>query len=149
MRVAVLDVGSNSAHLLVGDIGDGVPLPVHAVRYSLRLAERVDADGRLDSASVAQLVAAVSAAVEHAEQWHIEQIFAYATAVIRDAPNRDGVLAAVTAATGLRLGLLPGTVEAELTYFAARRWVGWRAGPPRCWTSAAAPWRSPPDAVRY
>jgi len=49
--------------------------------------------------------------------------------VIRDAPDRDRVLDEVEAATGLRLGLLSGVEEAQLTFLAARRWLGWRAGP--------------------
>jgi exopolyphosphatase/guanosine-5'-triphosphate,3'-diphosphate pyrophosphatase len=40
MRIGVLDVGSNTAHLLVADTGVGLPLPLHAVKTKLRLAER-------------------------------------------------------------------------------------------------------------
>jgi exopolyphosphatase/guanosine-5'-triphosphate,3'-diphosphate pyrophosphatase len=55
MRVGVLDVGSNSAHLLVADTGVGLPLPVHAVKTRLRLADKVDAVGALDLRAVARL----------------------------------------------------------------------------------------------
>jgi exopolyphosphatase/pppGpp-phosphohydrolase len=48
---------------------------------------------------------------------------------VRDAPNRGEVLDAVQAATGIRLGMLSGVEEAQLTFLAARRWLGWRTVP--------------------
>jgi exopolyphosphatase/guanosine-5'-triphosphate,3'-diphosphate pyrophosphatase len=49
--------------------------------------------------------------------------------MVRNAPNRQEVLCAVRAQTGVRLCTLPGEVEAELTFLGARRWMGWRSGP--------------------
>jgi exopolyphosphatase / guanosine-5'-triphosphate,3'-diphosphate pyrophosphatase len=129
MRIGVLDVGSNTAHLLVADAGAGMPLPVRAVKTRLRLAERVGPDGTLDHAAVARLADAVSAAVAQAREMGIQELFGYATAVVRDAPNRDEVLATVYQRSGVTLGVLSGVEEAELTFLAARRWMGWRAGP--------------------
>jgi len=129
MRVGVLDVGSNSAHLLVADTGVGLPLPVHAVKTRLRLADKVDAVGALDLRAVARLAEVVDKAVAAAREWEVGQLFGYATAVVRDAPNRDQVLAAVQQRAGIRLGLLTGLEEGRLTFLAARRWMGWRSGP--------------------
>jgi exopolyphosphatase/guanosine-5'-triphosphate,3'-diphosphate pyrophosphatase len=129
MRIGVLDVGSNAAHLLVAHVGDGVPVPVHTAKTRLRLADRLDGGGALNAEAVDRLATAVADAVHQADRWGVEELFAYATAVVRDAPNRDEVLAAVAERTGVRLGLLSGTEEAELTFLAARRWMGWRAGP--------------------
>jgi exopolyphosphatase / guanosine-5'-triphosphate,3'-diphosphate pyrophosphatase len=129
MRIGVLDVGSNTVHLLVADTGVGLPLPVHAIKTKLRLAERVNADGRLHSRAIHRLAEAVMKAVAASQEWELRELFGYATAVVRDAPNRDEVLAAVQEQAGVRLGLLTGLEEARLTFLAARRWLGWRAGP--------------------
>lgn len=129
MRIGVLDVGSNTAHLLVADACDGMPLPVRAVKTKLRLAERVGPDGAIDGAATRRLAGAVSAAVAQAREMGVQELFGYATAVVRDAPNRDEVLSAVHRESGLPLGVLSGVEEAELTFLAARRWMGWRAGP--------------------
>ncbi|MEJ3750004.1 Ppx/GppA family phosphatase [Actinomycetes bacterium KLBMP 9797] len=129
MRIGVLDVGSNTTHLLVADAVGGLPLPVHAKKTKLRLAERVDRTGALSAEAVDRLATAVAGAVGHARSWAVQELFGYATAVIRDAPNRDEALAAVHERAGVRLGLLEGREEAELTFLAARRWMGWRAGP--------------------
>lgn len=54
---------------------------------------------------------------------------AFATAVVRSAPNCRDVLRTVRAKTGVLICTLPGEVEAELTFLGARRWMGWRSGP--------------------
>ena len=128
MRIGVLDVGSNTVHLQVADTGIGLPLPVHSVKTRLRLAEGVDPEGRLDAHAVQRLADAVAEAVAASGEWELAELFAYATAVVRDAPNCEEALTAVQARAGVRLGLLTGVEEATLTFLAARRWMGWRTG---------------------
>jgi exopolyphosphatase/guanosine-5'-triphosphate,3'-diphosphate pyrophosphatase len=65
-----------------------------------------------------------------ARQWDAPEPLAFATAVVRDAPDRANVLRAVHSRTGLRLRVLPGEAEARLTFLGARRWMGRRSGPP-------------------
>lgn len=129
MRISVVDVGSNTVRLAVADARDGAPLPVHTTKRRLRLSEEVDGDRRLGPRAVERIVEAVGASCAEAERWGSEAPFTFATAIVRDAPNRDEVLDAVAQHTGIRLRVLPGEVEAELTFLAARRWMGWRAGP--------------------
>ncbi|WP_030688289.1 hypothetical protein [Streptomyces sp. NRRL B-1347] len=129
MRVSVLDVGSRTARLVVVDTGSGAPLPVHTAKWKLRLGERVEPGGPLCEESVRSLGRAVTAASATAERWGAGRPLAFATAVVRDAPNRREVLRAVGARTGVWLRTLPGELEAELTFLGARRWLGWRAGP--------------------
>ncbi|MFF6996750.1 Ppx/GppA family phosphatase [Streptomyces sp. NPDC008313] len=129
MRVSVLDVGSNTVRLMVADAEGGVPLPVHTAKWRLRLSEQVEPGGPIPEECVRQLVRAVRSAGRTAERWGSESPLAFATAVVRNAPNRREVLRAVRTETGVRLCTLPGEVEAELTFLGARRWMGWRSGP--------------------
>ncbi|MGW6789477.1 Ppx/GppA phosphatase family protein [Streptomyces chartreusis] len=129
MRISVLDAGSNTVRLAVCDVGDGVPLPVHTAKWKLRLSEQVGADGCLGEEATDRLVKALRAACEMSRQWDAPEPLAFATAVVRDAPDRADVLAAVHSRTGLPLRVLPGEAEARLTFLGARRWMGWRSGP--------------------
>lgn len=130
MRLGVLDVGSNTARLMVAEVDGAVPLPVHTAKRPVRLAEHVDGDGRIADAAIGRLAEAVSAAWRTAGEWEVaEPFFAFATAIVRDAPNREAVIDSVQKATGILLRVLDGRTEAELTFRAARRWMGWRAGP--------------------
>ncbi|KOT89851.1 exopolyphosphatase [Streptomyces sp. NRRL F-5755] len=129
MRLGVLDVGSNTVHLLVMDAHPGArPLPAYSHKAELRLAELLDEDGAVGAAGVERLVATVRAAVQVAEDKGVEDVLPFATSAIREAANGEDVLRRVEQETGVRLGVLSGEDEARLTFLAARRWFGWSAG---------------------
>lgn len=129
MRISVVDVGSNTVRLVVADAEDGVPLPVHTAKWRLRLSDHVRPGGPVPEEAVERLVEAVEGAKRTAARWGAAGPLAFATAVVRSAPNRQEVLRAVRTRTGVALCTLPGEVEAELTFLGARRWMGWRSGP--------------------
>lgn len=129
MRMGVLDIGSNTGHLLVVDAHRGAaPLPAYSQKEPLRLAEHLDAGGAVDTTGVAALVKFVREAQAVAEDKGCALIHAFATSAIRDASNADAVLAEVHRRTGLPLQVLPGGDEARLTFLAVRRWFGWSSG---------------------
>jgi exopolyphosphatase/guanosine-5'-triphosphate,3'-diphosphate pyrophosphatase len=129
MRLGVLDVGSNTVNLVIAEADSGLPLPVHAWEQRPRLAHRLPADGTIGPDALERMIGAVREAVAESRRVGVNRMFAYTTAVVRDAPNREEVLTAVASATGVRLGTLTGIEDARLTFLAARRWLGWRAGP--------------------
>jgi exopolyphosphatase/guanosine-5'-triphosphate,3'-diphosphate pyrophosphatase len=129
MRLGVLDVGSNTVHLLVVDAHRGAhPTPMHDDRSLLRLAEQIGPDDRLSKAGEKALVKAVQSACEQAEEQGCDQLMALVTSAIREAENGLEVLDRVTEKTGVRLEVLSGEDEARLTFLAVRRWFGWSAG---------------------
>jgi exopolyphosphatase / guanosine-5'-triphosphate,3'-diphosphate pyrophosphatase len=129
VRLGVLDVGSNTVHLLVVDAHRGAhPTPTSSVKIVLRLAERITPDGRLSDRGSQDLVRAVNSARESAEATGCEELMAFATSAVREATNVAGVLDRVRAATGVDLRVLSGEDEARYTFLAARRWCGWSAG---------------------
>ncbi|AWW36244.1 MULTISPECIES: Ppx/GppA phosphatase family protein [Streptomyces] len=129
MRISVLDVGSRTVRLVVADAEGGVPLPVRTAKWRLRLSEQVKPGDPVPQESVRQLAEAVADAARTAAGWGAAGPLAFATAVVRSAPNRLEVLRTVRARTGVHLCTLPGEMEAELTFLGARRWMGWRSGP--------------------
>ncbi|GGT26862.1 hypothetical protein GCM10010271_33040 [Streptomyces kurssanovii] len=129
MRLGVLDVGSNTVHLLAVDAHPGArPLPAHSHKAELRLAELLDEDGAIGDDGVDRLVDTVTEALQAAEDKGCEEVLAFATSAVREATNADAVLARVKEETGVALTVLSGEEEARLTFLAARRWFGWSAG---------------------
>jgi len=129
MRLGVLDVGSNTVHLLVVDAHRGAhPWPRHSEKVVLRLAERIGRDGKLSNDAADDLVEAVKTARKSALDHRAEEMLAFATSAVRDATNSSKVLARVRDETGVELQVLTGTDEARMTFFAVRRWFGWSAG---------------------
>ncbi|MFH8589159.1 Ppx/GppA phosphatase family protein [Streptomyces celluloflavus] len=129
MRLGVLDVGSNTVHLLVVDAHPGArPLPAYSHKAELRLAELLDADGAISDAGVARLETTVREAMQVAEDKGVEDVLPFATSAVREAANAEEVLRRVAQETGVKLAVLSGEDEARLTFLAARRWLGWSAG---------------------
>lgn len=129
MRLGVLDVGSNTVHLLVVDAHEGArPLPAHSDKSELRLAEHLTDDGAIDDAGRDRLVECVRQALEVAEDRGTEDLLAFATSALREAPNGPDVLDHVRSETGVNLEVLTGEDEARLTFLAVRRWFGWSSG---------------------
>ncbi len=129
MRLGVLDVGSNTVHLLVVDAHRGAhPWPAYSEKSVLRLAERIDKDGTLRRDAADDLVKAVASANEAATHHEVDTMLAFATSAVRDATNSAQVLSRVRAETGVELKVLSGREEARLTFLAVRRWLGWSAG---------------------
>ena len=129
MRLGVLDIGSNTGHLLVVDGHDGAaPLPAYSYKEPLRLAEHLDEAGAVTKSGVEALTDFCAQALVVAEDKGCEEMLGFATSAVRDATNSDEVLAHVAQQTGVALTVLSGEDEARLTFLAVRRWFGWSAG---------------------
>ncbi|WP_035753093.1 Ppx/GppA phosphatase family protein [Frankia discariae] len=129
MRLGVIDIGSNTVHLLVVDAHrGGQPQPAASVRVPLRLVELLDDDGRLAERGEQALTDCIQQLRAHAQDLHVVDLVAFATSAVREAPDGDEVLARVRADTGLEVAVLSGEAEARLTFLAVRRWFGWSAG---------------------
>jgi exopolyphosphatase / guanosine-5'-triphosphate,3'-diphosphate pyrophosphatase len=129
VRLGVIDVGSNTVHLLVVDAHEGArPLPAHSDKSDLRLSEHVTEDGHIDDAGQARLLDCIRRALEVAEDRGTEELLSFATSAIREAPNGQDVMQRVHDETGVDLEVLSGDDEARLTFLAVRRWFGWSSG---------------------
>ena len=129
MRLGVIDVGSNTVHLLVVDAHPGAqPLPATSHKRVLRLSEHVTADGLIDQSGIDELTQFVGECVEIAEDAGIAELMSFVTSAIREAPNGQAVLDHVREKTGQKLRVLSGEDEARITFLAARRWFGWSSG---------------------
>src|ERR1700735_4377449 len=129
MRLGVLDVGSNTVHLLVVDAYPGArPLPAFSHKAEIRLADHLENGGRLSAKGEPRLREFVTDALRIAEDKGVEDFVGFATSAIRDAVNGDEVLQRITEQTNARINVLGGEDEARLTFLAARRWFGWSSG---------------------
>jgi exopolyphosphatase/guanosine-5'-triphosphate,3'-diphosphate pyrophosphatase len=129
MRLGVLDVGSNTVHMLVVDAYPGArPLPAFSHKVELSLAAHLQPDNTLSKVGEERLTEVVDEALRIAEDKGVEDFVAFATSAVRDAVNGDDVLARIQDRTGTRITVLSGENEARLTFLAARRWFGWSSG---------------------
>jgi exopolyphosphatase/guanosine-5'-triphosphate,3'-diphosphate pyrophosphatase len=129
MRLGVLDVGSNTVHLLVVDAHQGAPpVPAYSHKAELHLGDHLDEQNNLTRECAVQLRAFVAQALQIAEDQGVHEMLAFATSAVRDAANGDELLAWIEAETRVSIQVLPGPDESRLTFLAARRWSGWSSG---------------------
>ena len=129
MRLGVLDVGSNTVHLVAVDARPGGhPTPMSNWRTPLRLVELLDDTGAISEKGLNKLTSAVAEAADLASTLGCVELMPFATSAVRSATNSDAVLDHVEKETGVRLTILSGEEEARQTFLAVRRWYGWSAG---------------------
>ncbi|TDD69471.1 Ppx/GppA family phosphatase [Jiangella aurantiaca] len=129
MRMGVLDVGSNTVHLLLVDAHLGArPLPAYKQKTDLRLVELLDDSGSISKQGAERLLKSCREAVQAAEDKGATSMLAFATSALREAVNGTAVLDRVRDEAGVDLQILSGEDEARLTFLAVRRWYGWSAG---------------------
>jgi exopolyphosphatase/guanosine-5'-triphosphate,3'-diphosphate pyrophosphatase len=129
VRLGVLDLGSNTVHLLLVDAHYGAaPVPASKMKMALRLSEHLQPDGTVAQAAVDQLAEFVERGLKLAEDKGATEIMAFATSAIREAANGEEVLRRLHDESGLAIQVLSGEDEARMTFLAARRWFGWSSG---------------------
>lgn len=118
-RVAVIDVGTNSARLLVADVADGKVSPIERRSTVTRLGRGVDLSGRLSAEAIEDACAAIGEYVATYEELEAESVDAIATSAVRDAENGGAFVAELRERFALSARVLDGEEEARLTYLGA------------------------------
>lgn len=121
MRLACIDIGSNTTRLLLAERTAAGLQVVMQERLFTRLGAATGADGRIGAAKLAEVAAEVAAQVRTARSLGAERTVVVATAAVRRAANGAELCAAVEAACGLPVRLLSGEQEARLAFAGATR----------------------------
>jgi exopolyphosphatase/guanosine-5'-triphosphate,3'-diphosphate pyrophosphatase len=119
LRVAVIDIGSNSTRLLVADVEDGRVTPIERRGTVTRLGRGVDLSGRLAAEAIEAACAAVDPYVVTLQELGAERVDAIATSAVRDAANGSAFVAELRERFALSARVLDGEEEARLTYLGA------------------------------
>ena len=130
LRFSVIDVGTNSVKLHVGERrADGSWRTIADRAQVTRLGEGLVRSGRLDAAPIERTVDAIVAMAADARRAGVEAIVAVGTAGLRLAPNAGDLLAAARARAGVQVEILPADEEARLAYVAATSGMPLPPGP--------------------
>jgi exopolyphosphatase/guanosine-5'-triphosphate,3'-diphosphate pyrophosphatase len=120
MRIAVVDVGTNSTRLFVADVEDGrVTRQVTRETRITRLGAGVDANGRLDPEAIKRVLATLDDYQRIIDEYHAERRVAVLTSAVRDAANGEEFAATLRDRYGLDAKILDGDEEGRLTFLGA------------------------------
>ncbi len=117
MRLAAVDIGTNSVRLLVSDVDvDGSIRTLDRRMHITRLGQGVDASRRLAPEAIERTLAVLREYHGVITDLGVEHVRATATSAARDATNRDAFFGPGRDALGTELELLPGEEEATLSF---------------------------------
>ena len=116
MRVAAVDVGTNTVLLVVADVRDGRLDVVADEERFARLGQGVDAAGRLAPEAMDRVVDRLAAALTTAARLGAARVVVGATSASRDAANAGELAARVRRELGLDYRVIPGETEAALSF---------------------------------
>src|SRR5436189_21804 len=131
VRLAAIDVGSNSVHVVVADVSaDGRVEVVDRVKEMVRLGRHTFTTGRLPSAAMDLAVGAVKTFARLAHARRVVRMRAVATSAVREARNGMAFVRRLRHETGLPVKVITGAEEARLIFRAAQHALGLQGGPP-------------------
>jgi exopolyphosphatase / guanosine-5'-triphosphate,3'-diphosphate pyrophosphatase len=119
VRVAVVDMGTNSTRLLVGDVEDGEVKELERRSTVTRLGRGVDTSRQLATEAIEDVVSAVGEYIKLYEPLEPDVVLALATSAVRDAENSGAFIAELRERFALNARILTGEEEARLTYVGA------------------------------
>jgi len=119
MRVAVVDIGTNSTRLLVAEVEDGKVAELERRTTVTRLGEGLEASGRLSDPAIARVSDALAAYRETIDRLGAERVVAVATSAMRDAANGPAFREEIQARFGMDARTISGDEEARLTFLGA------------------------------
>jgi exopolyphosphatase/guanosine-5'-triphosphate,3'-diphosphate pyrophosphatase len=124
MLYAAIDIGSNTTRLLVAEPTDGQLRKVMEQRAYTRIGKASQHNGAVDAEKVAEVAEAVATQVRLAEELGAEGIRTVATAAIREAANREAIVAEITRIAGVPVDVLSEHEEGRLAFLGATKTLG-------------------------
>jgi exopolyphosphatase/guanosine-5'-triphosphate,3'-diphosphate pyrophosphatase len=119
VRIAVVDLGTNTTRLLVADVVDGRVEEVTRRNTVTRLGEKVDSGGELIEPAMERVFAAVAGYRQTIDELGAERTVAVATSAVRDASNGDYFQGQLRERFGIEARIISGDEEARLTFAGA------------------------------
>lgn len=130
MRVAAIDVGTNSIHLLVADLQpDGSMQFVEKDRRQVMLGKGSLETNRLQPDAIERAMDALKSFKEASDSLGAEDIYAAATSAVREADNGAEFCRMVRREVGIHIHVISGSDEARMIYLGTRRDLDFRQGP--------------------
>jgi exopolyphosphatase/guanosine-5'-triphosphate,3'-diphosphate pyrophosphatase len=123
MRIAVVDIGTNSTRLLVADVAGGaLERELDRRTRVTRLGDGVDRTGRLDGEAILRVIEACGEYRAAIDSRHAERVVAVLTSAVRDAANGESFKEELRRQFGFDAQTISGEREARLTYLGATSW---------------------------
>ncbi|MDR0696015.1 MAG: Ppx/GppA family phosphatase [Christensenellaceae bacterium] len=117
-KIAIIDLGSNSARLVIAEVLDGGYFTViDELKEPVRLGQDMEVDGFLRPLRISQTIKTLRTFRSLYESHEVDEVLAFATAAVRRAKNQKSFVEEVLSACGIKLTVLSQEEEALLVYY--------------------------------
>ena len=117
VKIAIIDLGSNSARLVIANImPGGYFMVIDELKEPVRLAQDMEIDGFLRPLRIQQTIKTLKTFRTLYESHGVSKVFAYATAAVRHAKNQKSFIDEVQSSCGIKLQVLSQEEEATFVY---------------------------------
>jgi len=123
MKLAAIDIGSNSVHMIIASTAGHAFEVIDRVKEMVFLGRSMAEHGRLNEEAFAAGLEAIGKFHKLAQRHGVDEIVAVATAAVREAENGGEFLYAIAAQTGITPQVISGAEEARYIYLAVRNVV--------------------------
>ncbi|HET8860729.1 exopolyphosphatase [Marivirga sp.] len=112
-KIAIIDLGTNTFHLLIVEIQAGVEKIIHKEKIAVKLGEGGISEGNISKAAEERAVKTMLYFSDKIKEEKVENVFASATSAMRNAENGKEVMQHIYEATGISVKLISGLEEAK------------------------------------
>ena len=122
-KIAVIDLGTNTFHLLIVEYVNGLLHTIHKEKIPVKIGEGGIEEGLITEAALARGIHTLQYFQTIIKEHHITKVFATATSAFRNAKNQHQIKDAIKIKTGLEIDIINGDEEAQLIYEGVRHAV--------------------------
>jgi exopolyphosphatase/guanosine-5'-triphosphate,3'-diphosphate pyrophosphatase len=120
MKFGAIDIGTNAARLLVGEVdkanGHSFVKKISYTRVPLRLGEEVFEDGKISKKKIDHFIKTIQAFKLIADIFDVKKLRAVATSAMREAENGAKIIELIKEQSGVEIEIISGDEEAELIF---------------------------------
>lgn len=120
-KIAIIDLGTNTFHLLIVEVKDGEEKIIHKEKIAVKLGEGGISEGKISKSAEERAIKTMLYFKDKIKEEQVEQIFASATSAMRNASNGTEVMKNIYDATGISIQLISGMDEAKFIHMGVKK----------------------------
>lgn len=121
MKVAVIDMGTNTFHLIIVEVREGDFKIIFREKVAVKIGEKGINHGFITEEAIERAINCLYQFNDYIAEFQVEQVFATATSAVRNAANGQELVALMKEKTGIETKIISGLQEAEYIYFGVKK----------------------------
>ncbi len=120
MRLAVIDMGTNTFNLLIAEINNSQFKTLFSIKNPVKLGQKIHENHQIDKDGLKRILTTLETYLNEIKQYSVDKIIPVATSSIRTAQNQKEILNIIKNILNIDVQIIDGEREAELIYYANR-----------------------------